>query len=77
MLGSSHTNWAEESWLVGNGLRSMSRRALLDFIHFPLCCIDPFQMLSFVRRGRRVAGVELSHLAGQPGGGGYLEAVIL
>jgi hypothetical protein len=33
-------------------------------------CIDCFQMLSFVRRGRRVAGVELRHLAGQPGGRG-------
>jgi len=33
--------------------------------------------LSFVKRGRRVAGVELRHLAGLPGGGGDYEAVIL
>jgi len=31
-------------------------------------CLDTF--FSFVRRGRQVAGVELRHLAGQPGGGG-------
>jgi hypothetical protein len=41
-------------------------------ISFPLYLIDSFlrSMLSFVKRGRRVAGVELRHLAGQPGGGG-------
>jgi len=33
--------------------------------------------LSFIRRGRRVAGVELRHLAGQPGGGGDSGTVIL
>jgi len=54
--------------------RSKSRWPLVfrDFISFPLYRIDRFRrrMLSFVRRGRRVAGVELRHLAGQPGGGG-------
>jgi len=37
-----------------------------DFISLLLYLIDRFRrfMLSFVRRGRRVAGVELRHLAG-------------
>jgi len=67
--------WEEESGQVGNGWRCKGRRALLDFILFPLYYIDRFQILpslffSFVRRGRRVVGVELRHLAGKPGGGG-------
>jgi len=70
MSGSSRPKRAEEQEPAGNGWRSKSRRALLDFIPFPLYYIDRFQMLSFVRRGRRVVGVELRHLAGQPGGGG-------
>jgi hypothetical protein len=45
----------------------------LDFIPYPFSFVlylTVFQMLSFVKRGRRVAGVELRHLTGQPGGGG-------
>jgi hypothetical protein len=34
-------------------------------------------MLALVRRGQRVVGVDLRHLAGQPEGGGDYGAVIL
>jgi len=72
MSGNSRPKRAEEQEPAGNGRRSKGRRALLDFIPFPLYYISiTFGcFLSFVRRGRRVVGVELRHLAGQPGGGG-------
>jgi len=70
MSGSSCPQRAEEQEPAGNRCWSESRQTLLDFIPFPLYCFDHFQMLSFVRRGRQVAGVELRHLAGQPGDGG-------
>jgi len=53
---------------MGGGVRAGG----LSLIPSLFLCIlfDRFQMLSFVRRRRQVAGVELRHLAGQPGGRG-------
>jgi hypothetical protein len=47
---------------IGGGVRAGG----LSLISSLFLCIlfDRFQMLFFIRRGRRVAGVEWSHLAG-------------
>jgi len=39
MSGSSRPKWTEEEEPAGNGRRNKSRRALLDFIPFPLYSI--------------------------------------
>jgi len=69
---------ADELELPGYGRQNKSLQTLLDFISFPLYSMltslsDAFFLSVFlycIKRGRRVAGVELRHLAGQPGGGG-------
>jgi hypothetical protein len=60
---------------------AVSPSGVFHIISFLWCLIDRFLLdaclVSFVNKGRGVAGVELRHLSGLPGGGGDYGAVIL
>ena len=68
--------WDEAGWGLGGSEAALAAMGLYYsfFVSFFLACF--VYLLSFIcQRGRRVAGGELRHLAGSPGGGGDIRVL--